>query len=47
MDTNCADNGVFAIENLNNLDVLLKKSKNRDFIIHTYPVNYEGLSGLP
>lgn len=47
IDRYCADHDVFVIENLTNLDLLLKETKNRDFIVHTYPVNYEGLSGLP
>lgn len=46
-DQYCADNGIFVVENLNNLDILLQEAKGRDFVLHTYPVNYEGLSGLP
>lgn len=46
-DQYCADNGIFVIENLNNLDILLKESKGRGFVVHTYPVNYQGLTGLP
>lgn len=46
-DMYCANNGVFVIENLNQLDVLLKEAGTNNFIIHTYPVNYKGLTGLP
>ncbi|WP_371363928.1 hypothetical protein SRRS_48190 [Sporomusa rhizae] len=46
-DMYCANNGVFVIENLNQLDVLLQKAGTNNFIIHTYPVNYKGLTGLP
>lgn len=46
-DQHCADHGVFVIENLANLDVLVAATKNQPFLVHTYPVNYEGLTGLP
>ncbi|WP_312516600.1 cyclase family protein [Anaerospora sp.] len=46
-DQYCADHGIFVIENLANLDVLAEKASSTDFLVHTYPVNYEGLSGLP
>lgn len=46
-DQYCAANNIFAVENLANLDILPKEAKTRDFTVHTYPVNYEGLSGLP
>ncbi len=46
-DQYCADHGVFVIENLANLDVLLAAAKGQPFLVHTYPVNYEGLTGLP
>jgi len=46
-DKYCADNGIFVIENLANLDVVWKEAGSNDFLVHTYPVNYEGLSGLP
>ncbi|EGO63381.1 putative cyclase [Acetonema longum DSM 6540] len=46
-DRYCADHGIFVIENLNNLDILLQESKGRSFMVHTYPVNYLGLTGLP
>ena len=43
-DQHCADNGVFVVENLCNLQSLLK---NKTFIVNTYPLNYVGMSGLP
>lgn len=46
-DQYCADHGVFVIENLANLDELLAAAKGQPFLAHTYPVNYEGLTGLP
>lgn len=46
-DQYCADHDVFVIENLANLDVLLAEVKEKSFLVHTYPVNYEGLTGLP
>lgn len=46
-DQYCADHGVFVIENLANLDALLAAAEGQPFLVHTYPVNYEGLTGLP
>jgi kynurenine formamidase len=46
-DHYCADHGVFVIENLANLEILLTAVKGQPFLVHTYPVNYDGLSGLP
>jgi kynurenine formamidase len=46
-DQYCADNGIFVIENLDNLDLLLKETRTHEFIVHTYPVKYQGLTGLP
>ncbi|WP_371372392.1 cyclase family protein [Sporomusa aerivorans] len=46
-DQYCADNGVFVIENLANLEKLLAAANGQPFVVHTYPVNYEGLTGLP
>ena len=43
-DQYCADHGVFVIENLCNLKALLKAGK---LLIHTYPMNCSGISGLP
>ncbi len=46
-DQYCADHHIFVIENLANLDMVLQKAQGRRFLVHTYPVNYAGLSGLP
>ncbi len=46
-DQYCADNGVFIVENLCNLEkVLLDKHHNR-FIVNTYPIHFDGITGLP
>lgn len=47
MDGYCADNGVFIIENLCNLDKVLDGKKQADFTAGIYPVNFTGISGLP
>ena len=44
-DQLCADRGVFIIENLRNLDEVL--NAGRSPVIHTYPLNCTGISGLP
>lgn len=44
-DQYCADRGVFVIENLCNLKYLVN-TKN-EIIIHTYPMNCVGITGLP
>lgn len=41
-DQYCADHGVFIIENLCHLNEIIGES-----IIHTYPMNYENMTGLP
>ncbi len=46
-DQYCIDRGVFIVENLCNLDKILQGQKHRFFTANTYPVNFEGLSGLP
>ena len=46
-DQYCADHGVFIVENICNLGLLLKNEKAKKCIIHTYPVNFAGWSGLP
>lgn len=46
-DQECADRGVFIVENLCSLDGLLKNKSFSKFIAHTYPVKFEGLTGLP
>lgn len=42
-DQMCADRDVFVMENLVNL----KKLVNKDFIMNTYPINFEEWTGLP
>ncbi len=44
-DQYCADRGTFIIENLCNLKILIKNCKQ--FKANTYPMNYEGMTGLP
>lgn len=46
-DQHCADSNVFVVENVCNLQALLKHKKSMEFIANTYPVNYAGMSGLP
>ena len=46
-DNFCAQHGVFVVENLVNLDKLFEESKGKNLIIHTYPLNIRGFSGLP
>ncbi len=45
MDQHCADRGVFIIENLCNLENVLKNGGI--FIAHAYPMNYAEMTGLP
>lgn len=44
-DQRCADRGVFVIENLCDLDALI--SVSGPITIHTYPVRYTQMTGLP
>lgn len=44
-DQYCAERGTFVIENLCNLKVLA--AQGGQFIAHTYPMSYEGVTGLP
>ena len=44
-DQYCADRGVFIIENLCNLKAVLEK--NSTCIMHTYPMNCTGITGMP
>ena len=44
-DQYCADRGVFIVENLCNLKEILKYGST--FIVNTYPMNYENMTGLP
>ncbi|KZL88511.1 hypothetical protein CLMAG_61660 [Clostridium magnum DSM 2767] len=46
IDQYCADRGVFIIENLDNLDLLLEKASDKSFTVYTFPVNMSGFSGL-
>lgn len=46
-DQYCADKGVFIVENLCNLANVLKDKKYNNFIANTYPINFEGMTGLP
>ncbi len=45
-DQYCADRGVFIIENLCNLDRILKNN-TAEFTANTYPINFSGMTGLP
>ena len=44
-DQHCADRGCFVIENLCNLKTVVDCGGR--FIAHTYPMNFEGITGLP
>jgi len=46
-DQYCADQGVFIVENLCNLDQVLEGKTHNNFVANTYPINFEGMSGLP
>lgn len=46
-DQYCADRGVFIIENLANLGAVLNGEKSARFTAHTYPIRFEGMTGLP
>lgn len=46
-DQYCADSGIFIIENLSNLDLLLEEMTSNFFTVYTFPVNMSGFSGLP
>ncbi|MCB8815313.1 cyclase family protein [Desulfosporosinus shakirovi] len=46
VDQYCADNGVFIIENLTNLNKLIE-FKDKQFIVYTYPILIVGSTGLP
>ena len=45
MDQRCADRGAFVVENLCNLRKLVEAGGA--FTAHTYPMSYEGMTGLP
>ena len=44
-DIDCADHGVFIVENLCSLHRILENGEN--FLAHTYPMNYAEMTGLP
>ena len=44
-DQYCADRGVFIIENMCGLERVLEKGSR--FTANTYPMNFDGMSGLP
>ncbi|MCP4401239.1 MAG: cyclase [bacterium] len=46
-DQYCADKGVFIVENLCHLDRVLLGKKEAAFIANTYPINFDGMTGLP
>lgn len=46
-DQYCADRGVFVVENLCNLDAVLRGRPSASCVMHTYPIKFAGLSGLP
>jgi len=46
-DQYCADKGVFIVENLCRLDQVLRGKKFNNFVANTYPINFEGMTGLP
>ncbi|MHC1782468.1 MAG: cyclase family protein [Anaerolineaceae bacterium] len=46
-DQYCADRGAFVVENLTNLGAVLQGEKHRLCTIHTYPIKFAGLTGLP
>lgn len=45
-DNFCAQRNVFVVENLVNLDKLLAY-RDRDFVVHIYPLRLKGFSGIP
>lgn len=46
-DQRCADAGAFVVENLCGLGAVLAASPDGRFTAHTYPMRWEGLTGLP
>lgn len=46
IDLHCAEKGIFIIENLVNLDLLLKETPKKSFTVYTFPTNMSGFSGL-
>lgn len=46
-DQYCADQGVFIVENLCHLHQVLLGKHDATFIANTYPIHFEGMTGLP
>jgi kynurenine formamidase len=46
-DRLCADNSVFVVENIDNLSTLAHEAKDGPFTVYTFPIKFEGMSGLP
>ena len=46
-DQYCADKGVFIVENLCNLEKILRNAKQNYFMANTYPINFSDMTGLP
>ncbi|MGD9045599.1 MAG: cyclase family protein [Desulfobacterales bacterium] len=46
-DQYCADKGVFIVENLCNLEKILRNKKQNYFYANTYPINFSDMTGLP
>ena len=46
-DQYCADKGVFIVENLCNLEKVLLNKHHNSFIVNTYPIHFDGMTGLP
>lgn len=46
-DQYCADKGVFIVENLCNLEKVLLDKQHNSFIANTYPIHFDGMTGLP
>ena len=46
-DQVCADSGVFVVENIDSLSALMGKTGGRTFTVYTFPIKFEGMSGLP
>ena len=47
MDQHCADNGVFVVENMIDMENLLDREEQKFCYVNTYPVNYSDMTGLP
>lgn len=46
-DQYCADHDTFVVENACNIDAVLAGEESAHFTLGTYPVNFEGMTGLP